>query len=332
MKEKGQGPQSRPTDDLRRNYIAFEQFWDQCRGLVAKTDVEKKSLNTQLNAYMVLTGQMKERFAKFRDDLRNVPIAVVVGFWMKGLITDSFWHEKYFFKMLRLQERKIIPYVDSAGQPVTLEYLMQQGHQDILENIRCVKEWSLIEREEMVECYVRFSHSLAHDTYNVIPHGFDPDRDRVYNKEVRYELFLEFVQHLPERDALIAKLLYFGAPSMDAVLSLKREAIQDRFIQFDEAVIKFPWHVLLGLRTYLQDKPKTQKLVFVNVRGAEVERAHLNQSFARACEKLSHSEKITPGSLLRLQGAPHADTFPIDLTQSFPWTPAQHVIDFTAKS
>jgi len=303
MEESGLGPRAWPKDDYRKNHLAFDQFWEQCKGQIAKDEEQKKSLNVQLNDYMVMTGRMKEELAKFRDALREVPIAVAVGFWMKGLITDSFWLEKYFSKMTRLQERKIIPYLDSAGQPVMLDYLMHHGHQDILENIRCVMDLPLLEREEMVECYVRFSHSLARDTYNIVPHGFDPDRDRVRGKAIRYELFLEFVQHLPERDALIAKLLYFGAPSMEAVLSLKRDALHDRSIQFESIEVKFPWHLLLGLQVYLKDKPASQKLVFANVRGAEVERAHLNQSFARACEKIPQSEKITPGSLLRSQGA-----------------------------
>lgn len=302
MTEKELGLQVSPKDDYRKNYLAFEQFWDQCRGQIAKDDQQKQSLNTQLKSYTSMASHMKEEFAKFRDALREIPIAVAVGFWMKGLITDSFWHEKYFFKMMRLQERKIIPYVDSAGQPVMLDFLMHHGHQDILELIRCELSWPLLEREEMVECYVRFSHSLSRDTYGIVPHGFDPDRDRVANKAIRYELFLEFVQQLPERDALIAKLLYFGAPSMEAVLSLKRDALRERSIQFDAMEVKFPWHLLLGLQAYLKDKPASQKLVFANVRGAEVERAHLNQSFVRACEKIPQDEKITPGSLLRAKG------------------------------
>lgn len=308
MSEENLQPQLGRIDELGRNYLAFEQFWDQCKEQIAKNNEQKQALNNQLKDYMIMTGRMKEEFSKFRDALREVPIAIAIGYWMKGLITDSFWHDKYFFKMMQLQERKIIPYVDTAGQPVTLQYFMQYGHQDILERIRCVMDWSLLEREDMVECYVRFSHSLARDTYHVVPHGFDPDRDRVANKFIRYELFLEFVQQLPERDALIAKLLYFGAPSIEAALCLTRDALHERSIQFELMEVKLPWHLLLGIRAYLKDKPPGQKLIFANVRGAEVERAHLNQSFARACEKMAQNEKITPGSLLRAKGISFNET------------------------
>ncbi|MBF8263687.1 MAG: hypothetical protein HW387_1352 [Parachlamydiales bacterium] len=302
MDEKRLEQQPCLKDDLEKNQLAFENFWSQCRDQIAKDGEQKKSLNIQLNNYALMTFRIKDEFAKFRDALCEVPVAVAVGFWMKGLVSDSFWLEKYFSKMMQLQQRKLIPYLDSAGQPVTLLYFMHHGHQDILESIRCVKDWSLLEREEMVECYVQFSHSLSRETYGMVPHGFDPDRDRVFNKAVRYEAFLEFVQQLPERDSLIAKLLYFGAPSIDATLSLTRNALHERSIQFETAKIKFPLHVFQGLQLYLKDKPGSQKLVFANMRGAEVERAHLNQSFARACEKMSQNEKITPGGLLRLKG------------------------------
>ncbi len=92
-------------------------------------------------------------------------------------------------------------------------------------------------------------------------------------KKVKYEAFLDFVQKLPARDALIAKLLYFGAPSMDSVLSLKKDAVhaEKSSISFPERDVVFPKHLIKDLCLHMENRKKESDLVFTNVRGAEVE-------------------------------------------------------------
>jgi hypothetical protein len=239
-----------------------------------------------------------------------MPIAVAIGEWMRSLALDLSWGEKYLPKMLQLLQKNVIPF-RCDGEFATLDYLMQRGHQEILENIRCVDGWSIIEKEGVVQAYIQFSRSLNRQTYNLIPQGFDPDRDRARNKAIRYDHFIEFVQHLPYRDSLIAKLLYFGAPSIEETLSIKRVAIDftNFLISFEKGPINFPRHVIWSLKAYFADIDEKQELVFANLRGAEVDRAHLNQSFARACDKMSARVKITPGSLLRLENESEKEFF-----------------------
>ena len=88
--------------------------------------------------------------------------------------------------------------------------------------------------------------------------GEDPDFQRTIKKVVWYKDFIKFVQLLPERDALIAKLLYFGAPTMDEVLSLRVDQIDSRkgLVKFKKFSVKYPKHVMLELKSSLTQKKK----------------------------------------------------------------------------
>jgi len=287
--------------DWNKNSQIFQEILEECSKQIDQETIQK--LNSQLIDFRNRTAHALLELDRLRDFLRSIPLSVAIIDWAKGLIADDFLSERYLPKMLKLQRQRIIPFEDSQGNPIFLDYLIQQGHQEILENIRCVDEWSLFEKEDAIQCYIQFSHSLARRTLGIMPHSFDPDRDRVRYKAIKYESFIDFVQHLSERDALIAKLLYFGATSLEEILSLRGDQIKvDNFsIQFDKSPIVFPRHLIRDLIAHQAIRGDGKKLMFTNVRGAEVERAHLNQSFARACERMSKKIKITPGSLLKME-------------------------------
>lgn len=281
-----------------------DDLWVQFKQQALEATSKDNPVESIVSQFSKATGEMQLKMQQFSDFLRHVPLLAPLGHWIKGISTmDQYWQEKYRKGMKDLLDKRLIPILNSQKENITLEEFQQIGHQTILENIRCVKEWNFIQKEEAVQCYVQFSHSLSRWTMNLIPPGFDPDRERMRNRPIKYDTFIEFVQHLSERDALIAKLLYFGAPTMEGVLSLRKEAINatESFIAFSEGEVVFPRHVIQDLLLYVKDNSNKQELVFTNVRGREVERAHLNQSFARACEKLSTGIKITPGSLLKLK-------------------------------
>ncbi len=289
-------------EDENIGYHAFDVIWAKCKDRATQYNDQKERLDSQLRLYHDTVVHLAAQFSEFKNVVRGMPIIVVIGDWIRELAITQYDDGKYLFRMLDLLEKNVIP-LQCDNELATLEYFISRGHQEVLERIRCVEGWSILEKERAVQAYIQFSRNLARQTYGLIPPGFDPDRDRVQRKAVKYDHFIDFVQHLPRRDALIAKLLYFGAPSMEEVLSLKRGAIgSDNFlISFDIDSISFPGHVILDLRAYIAEADEKQALVFANLRGAEVERAHLNQSFARACEKIETKVKITPGSLLRLE-------------------------------
>lgn len=181
----------------------------------------------------------------------------------------------------------------------TLNDISPNDHQSIIEDIRCSSKLSIPEKEKAVEAYILFSQHLSRATCGLIMQGEDPDFQRTIKKVVWYKDFIKFVQLLPERDALIAKLLYFGAPTMDEVLNLRVDQIDSRkgLVKFKKFSVRYPKHVMLELKS-LSAQKKKEDLVFTNLHGQQVERTHLNNCFNRAARKLDGNIRMTPKMLL----------------------------------
>lgn len=259
---------------------------------------KNQRLEERVNDYSETLEKMKSSFSRFGTFLKQIPMLIAIVYWIKEETNLGENIEKYMRSIDALLQNNIL-FLKKNGKTFTLADLKEQTHQEIIENIRCIDSLSLLEKEELVECYLRFSSSLERATFNFISKGFDPDRQRVIGKEIKYEVFLDFVQNLPPRDALIAKLLYFGAPSIDELLNLRCRLVYNSKIIFNGNPVSFPKHLFLNVKEYLINK-KDKELVFTNLRGAIIERSHLNQSFARASNKCK-SFKITPGLLLKIK-------------------------------
>jgi hypothetical protein len=277
----------------------FMDFWRICQEKSAKI----KKMDSFSSQYAEWTWNIAKTFDEFHSFLKDVPLVVVLKHWVEGAINNPMAGTKAVFDLQRLLEHDLISLSLPNGAPVTLYDMQFRGHQEVIEEIRCVPFWTQAEKEALVRRYVGFSCDLARYTFNYVLPGFDPDRIYAESRLIPYEVFYSFIQFLSERDALIAKVLYFGSPSMEATLSLKVDAIDKKYssIHFAEKMHSFPKHLIQDLLVHAQKSPNRKKLVFVNLRGEEVERAHLNQSFARASEKMPQGVKITPASLLRFR-------------------------------
>ncbi len=185
------------------------------------------------------------------------------------------------------------------GKIRTLNELSPDDHKTIIEEIRCTPELTTAQKEESVAAYVDFSQHVSRMTYGIIIQGEDLDVMRTVKKIVDYNEFIEFVQLLPERDALIAKLLYFGAPTMDEVLDLRVNQVnaEENIVKFHEFSMKYPKHVILELGNYLKEK-EGNEYVFKKVHGERIERTHLNNCFNRSSRKTSKNTRITLKMLL----------------------------------
>jgi hypothetical protein len=280
----------------------FKSFWTVC--LEKSPKRERKQLTSFFSRYAEWTWETAKRFDEFHSFLKDVPLVVALRHWIEGAIQNPSMGEQAVSELKKLLEYDLIPLSSSKGELLSLGDVRFLGHQDIIENIRCVEAWTHLEKERLVNYYVRFSCDLARYTFDYVLPGFDPDRKIGEIKSIPYEVFYTFIQFLSARDALISKFLYFGAPSIDEVLSLKVKAVDKKkhSIQFDEKGIVFPKHLIQDLFQHAKENANPKGLVFSNLRGEAVERAHLNQSFARASDKMPKSVKITPASLLRFAG------------------------------
>lgn len=297
-------------EDPKKIAKGFEQSWEANLKLLGKVVSQKSTIEELSVQFQKKADDFDNRVVQFQEFLQGIPVLSAIKAWLEGKLSDPQWKRRYFDNMSVLFKKNLIPLVDSRGKLVTLAYFIEHGHQAILEDIRSVVGWTMIEKEEIVQCYVAFTQRLARLSHNLIPCGVDPDRELVRQKAVSYEIFIDFIPHLSERDALIAKLLYFCDVSMEEILTLKKSAFDKNgfSLKLESGTIQLPRHLFLELFTFVNSSVKSPKLAFTNVRGAQVDRTHLNQSFSRACEKSVKKERITPGSLLKLKNERDATT------------------------
>lgn len=119
------------------------------------------------------------------------------------------------------------------------------------------------------------------------------------NKKVPHKQFLEFIEPLSERDQLIAKVLYYGEPTLEEALEITQGKIliKKSAIQFRKDTVPYPKHVIHELKEVTKSKAANE-LVFTNHKGKQIERSHLNNCFERVTEKLELENRITPKDLL----------------------------------
>lgn len=274
-------------------------FWEEYLKRIDKNALPKTTLQEFEKILLLSKNQLEEAIGIFRKELTKVPIGAEITNWLQRLDLPLEITHTYETSMLHLIDAKLLKITNEKGQLRTLNDLSFSEHQKIIEAIRCLPKFSIAEKEKMVETYILFSQHLSNLTCGLITQGEDPDFQSTIKKVVLYNEFIKFVQFLPQRDALIAKLLYFGAPTMDEVLSLRAEQIDLRkeMVKFKKFSVRYPKHVMQELKSYLAQKKK-EDLLFVNLRNEQIERTHLNNCFNRASRKLSNIKRITPKMLL----------------------------------
>jgi len=273
-------------------------FWQE---YLKRTDKNASSSTLQQYEKIMMQGkkQLEGAIEAFRLMLGEIPLGAEIANWLERLDLPNEYISKYTESTLNLIDLKLLSLTNRKGQLRTLNDVSPNDHRDTIEEIRCSSKLSTPEKEKAVEAYILFSQHLSRATCGLIMQGEDPDFQRTIKKVVWYKDFIKFVQLLPERDALIAKLLYFGAPTMDEVLSLRVDQIDSRkgLVKFKKFSVKYPKHVMLELKSSLGQKKK-EDLIFTNLHGQQVERTHLNNCFNRAARKLDGNTRITPKMLL----------------------------------
>lgn len=273
-------------------------FWEE---YLKRTARNASSSTPQQYEKIMLQGkkQLEGAIKAFRLKLSEIPLGAEIANWLERIDLPKEFISQYMDSILNLIDLKLLSLTNKQGQLRTLNDISPNDHQSIIEEIRCSSKLSTPEKEKAVEAYILFSQHLSDATCGLIMQGEDPDVQRTIKKVVWYKEFIKFVQLLPERDALIAKLLYFGAPTMDEVLSLRVDQIDSRkgLVKFKKFSVKYPKHVMLELKNSLSQKKK-EDLIFTNLRGQQIERTHLNNCFNRAARKLDGNTRITPKMLL----------------------------------
>ncbi len=157
-----------PKDCLRA-----QELWHHCKQSAGT--ISDEALEISLSDFIRETWEMQAKVKQFTSFLKETPFVISFGYWLKGIASmDGYWLEKYIKGAALLLEKRLIPLVNSRNEPLSLDEFQQFGHQKILEEIRCVSEWTALQKEEAVECYLQFSHSLARYTCHFLLPGFPP--------------------------------------------------------------------------------------------------------------------------------------------------------------
>jgi len=177
----------------------------------------------------------------------------------------------------------------------------EKDHKRVLEDIRCHSRAGKFAQEIVVNAYIEFSHVLSNCTFGLIPKAFDPDRERVKNRFIPYEMFYELCGRLSDRDCLIAKLLYFGAPSVESTLQLRQSCINKTYfgIHFKCGDVPFPKHLMRDILSWIDDNGiMIDSYIFNNCKLEKVSRVHLDQALKRASKEIN-SLPVSAATLIR---------------------------------
>lgn len=281
---------------------AEELFWEKYQNQIHSDSEKLKDLEKKFSQYSALVNENKNIYAVLRAILKDIPIGIALRYWL-----NTFSHQpkqkQISHQVTQLIERKILPVQNQNGQLLALDYFQEQGEQGhirIIEEIRCVPDWSTAIKEELVQCYIEFSHHLHQNTFGIILSAYDPDRFYASHKIVDYDDFIKFAQQLSERDALVAKLLYFGGPTVEEVLFLKYGQVDFNHctVHFLKQSIIYPKHLISEL-FHFSGRKKKKDLIFLNYKGNQMVRTHLNHSFGRASKEVKLT--ITPRDLVKLK-------------------------------
>lgn len=286
-------------EDRRTQELYAERFFSSVKEHLKIQNVEESHLRERYKQYQEEALEFKSKMATFQRFMEQTPLVVPLLQFVRKWRWQQDQRDKIMGLVLMLIEQNVLRLKEDA-KLITLSDFRRTGHQKIIEDIRCVKKWSLNDRERIVECYLQFSSYLENDTFGLFQRATDPDRQRVMNKTVRYDMFMDFVQLLPFRDAIISKLIYFGAPSITDVLSLQVKHINfiEQLITYNDKAVSYPKHVLSDLQEIVKESlPEFH--VFTTLRHTMITKAHLNHAFERAFVKARATQKFSPGDLLR---------------------------------
>jgi len=189
------------------------------------------------------------------------------------------------------------------------------NHDAIVDQIKLVSEWTECSRQARAACYISFTRFLNRRTQGIIDRA-RPNKEgtaktffKVYEKvktsamtQVQWTQFLDALEKISPREALIAKVILQGAKRVSEVLSLKVDQIdwERRKIRFaqsktkglkKETVITYPESVIEKLRAYVGER---KGAVFITKFGKNVDLRWLAKLFAQAGRVAALPFKITP--------------------------------------
>jgi hypothetical protein len=163
----------------------FEFFLNYCKAKLPSQNL--------VRSYQVFSNEkhrLNEEVKKSVDVLSREPFLTAFLFWIKEIATEP--PERLAAKFLL--ENGFIGITDKEGHVWTLANAKLFDHRNVLEAIRCHREWSFSLRESLVKTYLNFMQWLWSATFGYINKLEDPDlwrsQGRLSNNfSVNFEIF-----------------------------------------------------------------------------------------------------------------------------------------------
>lgn len=280
--------QSSSREDIEK----LEKFLSFANSHKDESLIDKKNIET----FFQKISDSKSYLCDFHKYISETSIQLVLGYWLCNNLTEKQF-EQYSAQFRLLIEDNIFP-LSKGSNALLLRDLKDKRFMKIIESIRCLKDHSYEDIENLVDTFITFAKDLSDLSMGYIPFDIDIEKVKKQNKIISYLEFMEFYRLLPKRDALVAALLYFNDPQLIEVLELQVSQVDfsANTISFGAYTVQYPTHIVNELKDLIQDRKNTD-LVFVNRKGESVNRSRVFMNFKKASAKMNPPMEISSKEL-----------------------------------
>lgn len=277
-----------PQDAGFNQRLSYKSFLDFFKTKVPIDDLEV-SIKKFEDERAHLNKVMKQSFIVLREQ----PLLSAFLLWSKGNYIKIGYPD--YSRML--VEKKILRFKNEDESILIIKDVKEKFLIDILESIRCRKEFDIWQREMLVLTFRDFVNWVFVITRSSAFEIKDRDKERASRRLLDYDDFIRFLGRLDDRSQLVAKLLYFGGSrTLAEVLNLQIEDIDfvGGAISFKSQRISYSRHVLEDIESLVNDQTAGQ--IFVGRQKSSLNPATIFRNFKEASLQLG-VEAYTPKTL-----------------------------------
>ena len=121
------------------NKEIFEKKYESfCKNLKVRISqsIDEKALDKKYEDFSISINEMKEKFSKFYEFIKTVPLVIFFKDWVKTQIFEKN-NEDFIQSFNILIQENIFPLLNDNKTLLVLEDLKSYAHLQIIENIRC---------------------------------------------------------------------------------------------------------------------------------------------------------------------------------------------------
>ena len=270
---------------------AYERLLKACRSFEPCQD--EKTVNSLKLEFSKSSQDLKNKLSVFNDSIAELPLSFFIILWGDLTRKDKIFGNRYVEMLSELVQARILPLVKNKTHPITLKGFLEKDSSQIIDNIRCYREWSITNREDVVLVYKAFSEWLSQETFGYISLPRDVDRIATSMRSISFDTYIKILSHMDLREQILAKIFYLGGHrALEDVISLKIEDVDFSrcVIRFSED-ISYPRHLFEDLKVYIAGRKKG--FVFVGRDGERISHTTPFRSLKTVAAELKLSPEFT---------------------------------------